>query len=295
MDVVYILGNGSKWFNNELKYSLRSLKNVRGEIGQIWVIGRDPGFLRSANHVPADDEFNHKCQCGLAKILTACEQPDLSENFILMNDDFYFLEPQAIKERANRDIREKLKKYRKSWPESKYTAALDCTVKLLKQAKYGWTDYDVHYPITINKEKFLELFAGIDWKNQPLLFRSVYGNAVGLKADIIKSDCKAYDMKDFKKLRNRYFVSTDNKVALGREFQDWIHGQFPEPGPYEDPDYQPPVLRDFADPADESMINAIYRPKNPFSQGIINGYIVQPGEIVQVSRDRLKRDYYPVQ
>ena len=45
MDILYCLGEGSKWNNNELRYSLRSLEKFGKNVGNIYVVGYDPGIL----------------------------------------------------------------------------------------------------------------------------------------------------------------------------------------------------------------------------------------------------------
>ena len=58
IDVVYVLGTGSNWDNNEIRFSLRSLaKNLKG-MGRVFVVGERPAFLQNVIHIPAKDEFN---------------------------------------------------------------------------------------------------------------------------------------------------------------------------------------------------------------------------------------------
>jgi len=207
MDFVYILGSGSNWLDNELRYSLRSLKNVKDKIGKIWVVGKDSGFLKDVEHVPFPDDFKNKNQNALAKILFVCnEEPFLSEDFVLMNDDFYFLKPQPIKNRARKSLKETLTDYRKRNINSKYVAAMENTVAYLENNNLPLVDYEVHYPLIINKEAFKKVFENIDWKANPLLFRSVYGNSVKLKTTRIKEDCKAYNDDDLKRMQNKHFI-----------------------------------------------------------------------------------------
>ena len=45
MDILYCIGEGSKWNNNELRYSLRSLEKFGKNVGNIYMVGYNPGFL----------------------------------------------------------------------------------------------------------------------------------------------------------------------------------------------------------------------------------------------------------
>jgi hypothetical protein len=57
IDVVYILGTGSYWRNNEIRFSLRALeRNLRG-IRKIWIVGDYPDFIKNINHIPFKDEL----------------------------------------------------------------------------------------------------------------------------------------------------------------------------------------------------------------------------------------------
>ena len=45
MDVLYILGNGSPFYNDELKYSLRTLERFGSNIDRLILVGEKPSFL----------------------------------------------------------------------------------------------------------------------------------------------------------------------------------------------------------------------------------------------------------
>lgn len=45
MDVLYILGSGSPFNNDELRYSLRSLEKNGVNVSRVIVVGENPGFL----------------------------------------------------------------------------------------------------------------------------------------------------------------------------------------------------------------------------------------------------------
>ena len=47
IDVVYILGDGSKWGNNEIKYSLRSLEKYGKNIRDVYICGNKPYFVNN--------------------------------------------------------------------------------------------------------------------------------------------------------------------------------------------------------------------------------------------------------
>ena len=94
-DVVYLCRSGE---NEELRYSLRSLKNVPH--GQVWIFGGAPSWISDRVNfvgVPQTD-FNFrdawktKFENTRRNLYTATQQPEVSEHFLLMNDDFYVTE-----------------------------------------------------------------------------------------------------------------------------------------------------------------------------------------------------------
>ena len=57
IDVVYVLGKGTKWNDNEIRFSLRSLaKNVTG-IRNVYIVGERPDFLKRVIHISYPDEL----------------------------------------------------------------------------------------------------------------------------------------------------------------------------------------------------------------------------------------------
>jgi hypothetical protein len=85
MDYVYICRKGE---NEELRYSIRSVvKNTNCR--NVWVIGYKPSWY-NGNFVDFPDiatKFNNIINC--TKAIT--DVGAISDDFVLMNDDFFFL------------------------------------------------------------------------------------------------------------------------------------------------------------------------------------------------------------
>ncbi len=105
VDVVYTLSNESRWGDNELRYSLRSLEKYCKNLGRVFVVGHKPGWLTGVLHIPHDDwkkghpeykkrkgDVGHKDGNIIRKVLRACET-DLTERFLFASDDQVFLTP----------------------------------------------------------------------------------------------------------------------------------------------------------------------------------------------------------
>jgi hypothetical protein len=95
MDVVYPIsgGNhgkkklGSKWDDNELRYSLRSLEQYFPNMGRVFIVGHRPEWLTNVIHIPAEDKHRHNKDANLLdKVLLACKA-GISSTFLRLSDD----------------------------------------------------------------------------------------------------------------------------------------------------------------------------------------------------------------
>jgi hypothetical protein len=57
IDIVYVLGTGSNWSDNEIRFSLRSVFKNLTNIGQIFIVGEKPAGLKGFIHIDHPDEF----------------------------------------------------------------------------------------------------------------------------------------------------------------------------------------------------------------------------------------------
>ena len=190
MDVVYPLRkNSSSWKNNELRYSLRSLVQYGPGFRNIVIIGDLPAFVENVRHIAHSDPYPNKQSNVIDKLLHLSEGKKISADFILMNDDFFFLQPaQEIQTYTIGDIMG-LRNFR---TRSRYGQAIRNTYTWLKKRGLPLRNYEVHYPFIYNTKKFKTLFSEIDYIGTPVLHRSLYGNYYGLAWTELKKDFKIY-------------------------------------------------------------------------------------------------------
>jgi hypothetical protein len=235
IDLVYILGEGSPWNNNELRYSLRSVgKNLPH--GKIFIVGQQPRWLQNIEWIPVVDCCAIKQKNAVHKITAACNNEKVSENFILMNDDFFFLKPcEEIKNYRLGYLQKKMATHKTKL--GRYYLAMKDTMDLLKSKGINYPlDFEPHYPCVINKEKFLKVFGGIhDQGQHGLLHRSVYFNLTKESGEPMERDLKVYTYDEFKymKAREWSFFSTSDPVIRQRAMQEFLAGKFPTPSIYE--------------------------------------------------------------
>lgn len=203
MDYVYICRQGN---NEELRYSLRSLeKNM--PYGNVWLIGYRPEWYRG-NFIKLEDvssKFENIKNC----IKKITDIKEISEDFVLMNDDFFACNKiNTIQVFHGGLLEDKIKRYKELRMSSKYIRLLEITMKdLLKYGIKNPLDYDIHTPMPINKNKLKETF--------PLAYfpRSGYGNIADIGGSMI-NDVKIYSDKtkgniNTKKLPD--FISTEDQ------------------------------------------------------------------------------------
>ena len=211
MDAVYILGDGSLANNEEIRYSIRSLEKNMLDLRDIYIVGADPGFLSGIKHISALDTSLQKGQNAFHKITTACTIPELSEEFLLMNDDFFMLEP--------------------------FTGA-DFPFFALKGSNGGTCglhSFHIHAPIRLKKEWYLKMPFDPNSKSckSPRTFYSNFYKAPPNFCDdfILRAGegCKDFNLQ----VKNWRSFSISDSAMLYEPFKKWLDELYPEPSSYE--------------------------------------------------------------
>lgn len=194
IDVVYILKSApSKNFDNEIRYSLRSLDKFCPDVSRVFITGGIPSFIDRDKiiHTPEDDigvpAVNHWW-----KVKQTIEQTDISNDFILMNDDFFFVKQRELSKYPLYFRGELINELDQN---SLYKQMLYNTrLCVLNNGGYSFLDFSVHCPIRYNREQFLKLnpiFEEVKTEKPAFSVRSVYGNLFALDEErIFRKDIK---------------------------------------------------------------------------------------------------------
>jgi hypothetical protein len=227
IDVVYPLTGNHKI----IRYSLRGLNNIPFT-GKVWIIGTLPVWCtREVNHIPMNDPYKHKQKNVIEKLITLCQNPLVSEEFLYMNDDFIFLK-EGMNPFETTFVFKTLPEIDPE-PRSKYIHSMNRTIELLRDNKRK-QNYETHYPMMINKKKFLKTMKNTDWEEQPMLYRSLYANLnPHQKTEIIQQDFKIYNSNDWQRLIKSPYISTSPKLERSKNFRDWIETHLPTKTKYE--------------------------------------------------------------
>ena len=241
IDLVYVLGKGSRWQNNELRFSLRSVIKNLNNVGNIFIVGEIPDFVKNCIHVPCADIFDPIINADgnmTHKLLTVCQRADLSENFLFMNDDFIINQPIAankIQWLHKGDMATQPPSY---WITQFYRHRLKRTFDELKAHDMTTIQYDYHAPMLMNKFSFISVMQQFDYASDiGYTFRSLYGNSLQLPAiPVINQKTvifKYYTLAEINsKTFNINFVGF-NDMGLNDSLKWWLIERFPNKCKYE--------------------------------------------------------------
>jgi hypothetical protein len=181
MDLVYICRDGK---NEELRYSIRSaVKNLKFD--NLWVVGGKPNWY-VGNHL---EVIQNKSKYANARnnLRAICNSPEISDSFILMNDDFYIMNKvDNVPYMHGGLLDNKIKQYKSLTGDTRYVLMLKKTqLNLSFRLKNNVLDYELHVPMVMEKKKLLTIV------ELPDLWRSRYGNTFGV-GGIEMDDVKVY-------------------------------------------------------------------------------------------------------
>lgn len=227
MDYVYICRPGK---NEELRYSIRSVVKYASH-NKIWVVGDKPDWYHG-NFVEVPDTST-KFENIKACTAVIPEIGGISDDFVLMNDDFFLLTHVGkMPVYHGGPLADKLDKYIELGARQ-YAALLSRTYKnLIRQGIEVPLDYDLHVPMPMNKEKLKE---SIDKAYFP---RSGYGNIHNMGGKLI-TDVKTYT--DGSLLSERSYDFTSPEVpfistedgSFEKVYNNLLKDLFSEPSQYE--------------------------------------------------------------
>jgi hypothetical protein len=195
MDIVYVLKNEpSDWQDNEIRYSLRSLERFGRNYDRVFLVGGKPDFLdyNKIIHLAHQDKYAVPDYNVFLKLIYACSNSDISENFVLFNDDFYLLRYISLRTIPYYYKREEISTIYGNKNTFNDTALL--TREFLLKYNKPIFDFKPHYPIIYNKTKLqslIPLFAeGFKISPLGLSLRDLYCNWHKVPNKIYKKENK---------------------------------------------------------------------------------------------------------
>jgi hypothetical protein len=214
MDLVYICRNGE---NEELRYSIRSaVKNLPHD--KIWVVGGKPDWY-TGNYIQVN-QTRSKYSNARNNLKAICASNEISESFILMNDDFYIINKvDSVPYMYSGTLDERIQVREDLFTGNSYTGLLRQTLNaIFRKTKTTVLDYELHVPMIMEKKKLSKvlMLSG--------LWRSVYGNTFNVGGIKIR-DVKVYNKNnkfysngyDINNLEYDYLSSNDDSFDMVKE------------------------------------------------------------------------------
>jgi hypothetical protein len=236
IDIVYPMGRGSVWQDNELKYSLRSISMYLKNMGKVVIIGHCPEWCKPDIHIPLDDLHLNISRNIKDKIYRAAKDERITEDFMVFNDDYFFLRETDI---TDYPFYYKCNLEYTVGPANQgnaYQKYAQTTYDLLKAKGLTTFNYDTHKPIIYNKAKFIEIADAHSWKGThgPII-KSLYCNVLGVTG-VPEHDCKInhpHVTEVWRRIiQGKEMISIGDR-ALNRSFKELLRELYPSKSPYE--------------------------------------------------------------
>lgn len=235
MDVVYINRPGDE--NEELRHSLRSLRNLPHD--EVWIAGYCPDWVTGVEKIPVPPQRDKQASA-LANLIAACQHPEVSDPFIVLNDDMFVMQPlQEVPLWHMGPLDRTIAEHREG---SAYRRAMEKTRDRLREQqtaewRRGLLCYELHIPMVIEKTGML-LALSLGQGIHGLHNRTMYGNLMGL-GGVESRDVKVYRGDKGNAYRDWPLLSTSDRTFVYHPVGRYIRSTFPEPSPYERPQRKP--------------------------------------------------------
>lgn len=244
-DLVYKVGIGNEADNwLELRHSIRSAKRHFKDLNNIYIVGHKPNWLNNVIHVNLSDPYTHNKDANLInKLIRACLCPDLTQKFINMSDDYFFLKDMTADDFARPTVNNKVLETMATPGKklTKWELRLKRTVDVLGIKGLPVNCYETHGPQLLDKTLFPQILLDYDYgEGNGMCGNTLYFNT--LKADYKHFDASTFTRLEDKKLTiNEIDVLLDDKKQLfnytincyNHVMQQFLAQKFPDRTVYE--------------------------------------------------------------
>lgn len=220
--------------SEELRYMLRSLAEHVPQHGRVWLVGHRPAWARAVEHIPTVQDGT-KYQNTTRAVRAACENEQVSDPFVLANDDMFTMRRcREIPVLHRGPIRE-VEAYYARRGSGAYLRGMRETRELLEQlGVVEPLSYELHVPLVVGKAAMLAALdagRGLDVVHK----RSLYGNLAGV-GGVQATDIKIIHGNSFPAPVGPAagFLSTMPASWAGAAGR-LIRARFGRPSPYEAP------------------------------------------------------------
>ena len=224
LDIVYFVKDG---FNNEeLRYSLRSV-DLNLPHKRVWIFGGCPTNIVPDVRVRIDQTGRTKWDKVRNMYSLVCENKEITDNFIMFNDDFFVMKPTTkIVPLYRGPLSEHVQILESNRP-SEYSRLLKTVLNSFNGRPLS---YELHVPFIFNKTKLTDII-----KTFPDIrcTRTVYGYVYDIGGERA-SDVKVFSAKPKFDYKSTQFLSTDDSIVnVNNDVWRWLQKQFPNRSKWE--------------------------------------------------------------
>ena len=231
LDVVYFCRDGE---NEELRYSLRSVeKNF--PYHKVWIFGEKPNDIEPDEFVYISQERvgnNTKWDRVREMMRKVCLNSNVTDDFVLFNDDFYVMAPvDELPPMYRCSLYEYIVRIeiKNNNQPSRYSQELRRATVALDKLGLPCQSYELHLPMILNKHKLLEVLGAF-----PDLHctRSLYGNYHHLEA-VQHDDVKIYGQGQEIDRESAFLSSLDDVFEAEGGLMEYLAEVFPDKSKFE--------------------------------------------------------------
>jgi len=220
IDVVYIVGTGSKWQNNELRYSLRSIEMYGKNLGNVYISGNKPYFINNKMKWVESYDIGFPSVNHWHKVRKFFMGTNVNKVLYMMDDVFFTkeidLENYPYYQRG--DLKEI------PVDGDNYHDCLNNTRIVLEKMNKPTTNFEVHCPIIYERDKFLNLtdkFNSLRKEYKHFVgVRSLYANYYNIEGQFTKDvKIRGRHMNNLEEKMNKIdcFSIGDETIELGMD------------------------------------------------------------------------------
>ena len=240
MDAVYICRAGE---NEELRYSLRSLvANI--EHDRVWLFGVGPAWYAGQRVIVPQDR--DKYTNARRAIAAACTHHEVSDPFILMNDDFYAIAPATVEMLDRGPVRDVITEIEEAGiGRGRYARGMFATLEFLEGRGYqDPLSFSLHVPMPVRKSVMLGALALTENMRPGMHLRTIYGALAGEPSRTVE-DVKLCRLRH--KAADGAWLSTDDRTF--HDALETLQRLFPDRTEYEEETMKVRALKPFKDRA----------------------------------------------
>lgn len=223
-DVAYMVKDTA--YNEELRYSLRSLVNYPHR--NVVFFGGAPQGLCPDKGVIINQKGNTKYDRVHNLLRAVVDDPDLSEEFTLFNDDFFVMRPvtKPIPYFYDGDLREMINRVERAWGhQTSYTNRLAVTDEALCHPK----NFEVHVPIRMTKTNLRYVLDNYQMNGVRTIYATLFGDDIAPL-----TDPKWWGDDNHRGSLLTPFLSTDDTSFQKGKIGAYIRAKFNKKGKYEE-------------------------------------------------------------